>query len=908
MHAARAGHSGVLMVRGEAGIGKTALLDYLVDAASECRVLRAAGVESEIELAHAGLHQLCRPLLDRFDGLDRLPPPQAEALGTAFGLRSGRPPDRFLIGLAVLTLLSEHADDQPLICVIDDAQWLDRASAEVLTFVARRLAAEPIAMVFAARTTGDEQAWAGLPRLTVHGLRKPDAAAVLESVVTSPLDQRVRDRILAETRGNPLALLELPRWMSSAELTFGPGQPAAGTVTSRIEEGFRRRLDTLPDDTRTLLLIAATEPLGDVGLLRSAAERLGLGLDAATAAEAAGLIDVWDTVRFRHPLVRSAVYRSAASPERRAAHRVLADVTDHDRDPDRRAWHRAHAASGPDEDVAADLEASADRALAHGGLAAGAALLERAAKLTPDQSARAERELKAAQTMLHAGTFDDALHLLTLLDHRPLTQLQRARAEVLQSHIAFASNRGHEAMALLLAAARRLEPLDLELALDTYVSALQAALFASRRAGEPEVLEVARAARAAPVPLQLRRSDLLLQCMAVLQEDGIAAAAPLMKRVVEAFRADDLPVEDGLQFLALAGSVASDLWDLPGWTALTSRQLELTRETGAVHALQFTLSSVIYARLFGGDLVSATAFLDEAAALAEVAGAPPHPYGAIGLAAYRGDRQRAEPLIAAAKSDAAARGEGLVHSLASWASAVICNGNGDYPAALAHCLESLDAVEDDGSRSLLPVATQPGGWMLPELVEAAVRCDEPETAAAGARMLTEVADVCGTDWALGVAARSNAQLHGGGQADDLYHQSIDRLGRSGARVELARAQLLYGEWLRRSGRRNDARAYLRPAYTSLTAMGVQAFAERARRELAATGETVRRSRPDTRQELTTQELHIARLAADGRTNPEIGAALYLSRHTVEWHLRKVFAKLDLTSRRQLRDALGRPAG
>ncbi|MBB5790356.1 helix-turn-helix transcriptional regulator [Jiangella mangrovi] len=903
IRAARSGQSAVLAVQGEAGIGKTALLDYLVDAATGCRVLRAAGVESEMELAFAGLHQLCNPLLD---GLDGLPAPQAEALGTAFGMRAGKPPDRFVIGLGVLTLLSEHAGDQPLICVIDDAQWLDQASAQILTFVARRLAAESVVMVFAARAREDEQAWAGLPRLMVHGLKQADAVAVLESVVTTPLDVRVRDRILAETRGNPLALLELPRWLSSAELTFGPDQTAAGTVAGRLEERFRRRLEPLPAETRRLLLIAAAEPLGDVGLLWRAAERLGLGEDAATPAEAADLIDVWDTVRFRHPLVRSAVYRSAALRDRQAAHRALAEATDPDRDPDRRAWHRAHAASGPDEAVAAELERSADRALAHGGLAAGAAFLARAARLTPDGVSRVERELKAAQTMLHAGAFDDALQLLGLLDHRSLTELQRARAEVLRAQIAFASNRGDEALPLLLAAARRLEPLDLELALDTYVTALEATLFAARRIGEAGAVEVAHAALSAPVPLRPRRSDQLLQCMAVLQVDGYAASTRLMRDVTEAYLEEHLPLEEGLRFLVLAGSMACDRWDLPGWTAIAERHLEYTREAGALNALQFALNSVVYPRLFRGDLATAGALLDEANALAEVAGTTLHPYGAIGLAAYRGDTG-AEELITAAKTDATARGEGLVVVLTSWANAVIRNGNGDYPAALAHCREFLfPPGNDDGRPVFLPVGSQPGGWTLAELVEAATRCGEHSTAAAAAGLLAEIAAASGTDWALGIAARSAAQLHDAGPADDLFREAIDRLGQAGVGVEQARTRLLYGEWLRRAGRRSDARTQLRDAHDALTAMGVDAFAERARRELAATGETVRRRRADTRKELTAQELHIARLAADGRTNPEIGAELYLSRHTVEWHLRKVFAKLDVTSRRQLRSALERP--
>lgn len=906
LRAARMGTSGVLMVQGEAGIGKTALLDFLVDAATQCRVLRAAGVESEIELAFAGLHQLCSPLLDGSDGLDGLPAPQAEALGTAFGLRTGRPPDHFLIGLGVLNLLSEHADDRPLVCVIDDAQWLDRASVEILTFVARRLAAEPILMAFAARAGGDEQAWARLPRLAVLGLPKADAVAVLESVVTTPLDRRVRDRILAETRGNPLALLELPRSMSSAELVFGPASPAAGTVTSRIEDGFRRRLDTLPDDTRRLLLVAATEPLGDVHLLRRAAERLGLTMDAATPAEAAGLIDVWDAVRFRHPLVRSAVYHSATVPDRQAAHRVLADVTDADRDPDRRAWHRAQATTDPDEGVAAELERSADRALAHGGLAAGAALLERAAGITPDAADRVERELKAAQTMMHAGAFEDALRMLGRLDHRSLTELQRARAEVLQAQIAFATNRGREALQLLLAAARRLEPLDLELARDTYVNALEATMFAGLRMGEPVVVEVARAARAAPRPLRTRQSDLFLQAIAVLQDDGYVAAAPLMQRAVQAFDTTGIAVEEALRFLTLGSEISIYLWDLPRWASLCHRQLELARESGALQVAQLALSNVLYKSLFTGAVATASALLDEATALAEVAGTTLHAHGSIGLAAFRGDQQQAGPLIAATRIDAAARGEGVMVALTHWASAMVGNGNGDYPAALAHCLELLDPADQDGRVTLPPAGTQPGSWALAELVEAACRCDDPATAAAAAERLGEVADASGTDWALGVSARCAAQLHDDSRAEDLYREAVDRLERAGARVDLARTQLLYGEWLRRSGHRTEAREFLRPAHASLAAMGVNAFAERARRELAATGETVRGRAAHTRQELTAQELHIARLAAEGRTNPEIGAALYLSRHTVEWHLRKVFAKLDVTSRRQLGDALGRP--
>jgi DNA-binding CsgD family transcriptional regulator len=890
---ARLGRAAVLVVLGEAGIGKTVLIDYLAGTAAGCRVLRAAGVESEMELAFAGLHQLCSPLLT---GLEGLPAPQAEALGIAFGLRTGQPPDRFLIGLAVLTLLSDHAGDRPVVCLIDDAQWLDKTSVECLTFVARRLAADSVVMVFAARPSDDEQVWAGLPQMMISGLGELDAVALLESAVVRPLDKRVRDRILAETRGNPLALLEVPRWLSAAELTFGPEQTATGPFTSRMEEGFRRQLDPLPEQTRHLLLIAAAEPLGDVGLLWRAAERLGIGADAAIPAETEGLLDVRGTVRFRHPLVRSAVYRSAEQPDRQAAHRALADVTDPDRDPDRRAWHLAHATTDPKDTVAAELEQSADRALARGGLAAAAAFLEQAARLTPAEADRVERELKAAQTKVQAGAFGDATHLLALLENGPITELQRARAEVLKAQIGFASNPGRKALPLLLAAARRLETLDPELALDTYIGAIEASLVAGRLAGEPGSTEVARAARSAPTPLHPRRSDLLLQSMATLFDDGFVAAAPLMKRAVQAFQTDDLSIDEGLRFIVLAQMAAGHLWDLAAWTSMANRHLELARETGALSALQMALNSVVHPCLFAGDLAAAAGFVDEAQALSEVAGTPLHPYAAIALAAYGGDQQRAAP---------AARGEGLILADLHWTNALLCNGNGDYAAAIVHCRE-LIAVSDDGSLSLRPVEIQPSSWALAELVEAATHSDDLATAAAAADLLSEVARASGTEWALGVAARSEAQLRDGDEAEDLYREAIHRLDRADVRIELARAQLLYGEWLRRMGRHADAREVLRQAHESLAAMGVEAFAERARRELAATGETVRRRPADTPQELTAQEAHIARLAAEGRTNPEIGAELFISRHTVEWHMRKVFTKLNVTSRRQLRGALKVP--
>ena len=424
------GDSRVLVVRGEAGIGKTALLSYVLQRASGCRTTRAVGVESEMELAFAGLHQLCAPFLDR---LDRLPEPQRNALGTAFGLQSGDTPDRFLVGLALLSLLSDVAEEQPLVCVVDDIQWLDHASTQALAFTARRLAAESVAMVFAVRETAAEDHLAGLAEMVVPGLADSAARAVLLSVVTGPMDERVRDRIVAETRGNPLALLELPRGLTPQELAGGFGLPDSPALSGRIEDSFRRRLEPLPPTTRQLLLVAAAEPVGDPVLVWRAAGQLGIEIDAASPAAEAGLVDFSGQVRFRHPLVRSAVYRAAAPAERRKVHQALADATDPDADPDRRAWHRAHATSGPDEEVAGELERSADRAQTRGGLAAAAAFLEEATRLTPDPAHRAQRALAAAQAQHQSGAPDAALALLAVAESGPLDDLQRARVGLLRA-------------------------------------------------------------------------------------------------------------------------------------------------------------------------------------------------------------------------------------------------------------------------------------------------------------------------------------------------------------------------------------------------------------------------------------------------------------------------------------------
>jgi DNA-binding CsgD family transcriptional regulator len=886
--AVKAGRSRTVVLRGEAGIGKSALLEFLIDHTTGCRVGRAAGVESEMELAYAGLHQLCGPYLAR---LDRLPSPQRDALGTAFGLRAGTAPDRFLVGLAVLTLLSEVAEELPLVCVVDDAQWLDRASRQTLEFVARRLRVEPVAMVFAVRESDEEPLLTGLPELVVHGLGSRDAGGLLDASVPGVLDPGVRDRILAESRGNPLALLELPRGLSATELSFGALSAAGATpLVQRLEQGFLRQLTPLPQQSRRLLLAAAAEPVGDVPLLWRAARRLGIRPEAATAAEAAGLIELRDHARFRHPLVRSAVYRAATPAERREVHRALADVTDPDVDPDRRAWHRARAAAHPDEAVAVELERSAGSALAHGGVAAAAAFLEQAAALTPDAAGRVRRALDSAQLKVHAGEFGDALALLAAAQTVPLDDAARARVDLVRAKISFATNRGDDALPLLLAAGRRLEPLDARLARDTYLDALCAALFAGRLASGAGARHVAHAVRTTPPPSTPRTIDALLDALAALFTDGYTRAAPMAHRAVEAVAGGELSLDEALRFGWLAAAMAASLWDDGCWDVLSARHLETVRRTGALNALPLALHTRTVVHLFTGDLAAAAALVEETRSVTDATGSTLAPYGEIGLAAVRGHQEQAEPLIQSCLEDVVARGEGIGVTVAQWAHAVLYNGLGRYSDAVA---AARDAAAD-------PCELGPRTWALAELVEAGVRSAQTPVAAAALEQLSEMTRASGTDWALGVEASRRALLRDGDAAEASYREAIERLGRTRVRLEHARARLLYGEWLRREGRRADARAQLRTAHTALTAMGVDAFADRARRELLATGETVRKRTVETSTELTSQEAHITRLVADGLTNPEIGAALYISPRTVEWHLRKIFAKLGVSSRRQLR--------
>ncbi|CDO87590.1 LuxR family transcriptional regulator [Mycobacterium triplex] len=882
LHDVGSGQSRVLVLHGDPGVGKSALTDYVAQQAGGCRVVRAAGVESEMELAYAALHQLCAPLLHR---LDHIPAPQRDALSIAFGMSAGPAPDRLVIGLAVLSLFSDAAEDRPLVCLIDDLQWLDNASAQILGFLARRLAVEPVALIMATRVIKPELA--KLPSLEVGGLRDGDARALLDRAWAAPLDERVRDQLVAETRGNPLALMELPRGLADNELAGGFGMPSALRLSSRIEESFQRRTAALPEETRRLLLIAAAEPTGDPILLWRAAGQLDIGTDAAAPATEDGLVDFGTRVRFRHPLVRSAIYQSAPVQDKRTVHRALADVTDPDSEPDRRAWHRAEATAGPDEDVAEELERSADRAQARGGFAAAAAFLERATMLTLEPAQRSARALAAASAKVRAGAFDAAVHLLAVADAGPLSDLQHAHADLIRAQLAFVTNRGSDAPPLLLKAAQRLEPIDDALCRATYLEALGAAMFAARLAVGGGVLEIARAAEAAPQPATPRLADLLLDGFGAYFTGGYAAGVPPLRRAVKAARRKK-SADDELRWLWLAGIAALHVWDDESWDIVSAHHIDLARAAGALTELPFALISRAVMLLFVGELSAAESLIHETETITEVTGdTVVAPRAVLGLAAFRGREGEASMLIGAITKDVIRRGEGVGLTIAEWAEAVLNNGLANYDKAMTAAQRAAEHPTDIGVSA----------WGTVELVEAAARNGAPDIAAGALARLCEMTRTSGTDWALGIEARSRALL--AADAEPLYCEAIERLARTRLRVELARTHLLYGEWLRRQRRRTDARVQLRTAHDMFDTMGMAAFAERARRELLATGETARSRTPTTSAQLTPQEEQVARLAAAGLTNPEIGARLFISAKTVQYHLSKVFTKLGITSRSQL---------
>ncbi len=886
----RSGQSRVLVVRGEPGIGKTALLEYAIESCPGFEVTRSTGIESEMELPFAGLHQLCASMLDR---VDLLPDPQRDALNTAFGLTAGKAPDRFLVGLGLLGLLYESSKKGPLLCAVDDAQWLDRESAHTLAFATRRLLADPVLVIVATREPSD--GFDGQHQLVLDSLGDRDARTLLASVLRAPIDEQVRDRIVAETHGNPLALVEWPRGLSPAELAGGFGLPSLLPLSGQIEESFRRRIAELPPATQRFLTLAAAEPTGDPLLLWPAAKLLGIEPADASPAIDASVIELGTKVRFRHPSARSAAYRTGPIEDRYAVHRALADVTDPAAEPDRRAWHRALATQGPDEEVASELARSAGRAQARGGLAASAALLQRSTTLTLDPMRRAQRGLAAATAYLEAGAFDAASELLAAAGAGPLDDLGRARGELLRGYYASAWGDSGDAAKPLLNAAKRLEPIDIPLARRTYVAAMGAAVTAGALATGPRLEEVARVARKAPSSGDSPTpDDLLLDALALAATDGTAVAAPALRQANTAFRNTEISPTEGVRWIGYACASASMLWDWETLEALASTQVDLAREVGALTMLPFALNTLAVANLLQGNLVAAASLIDEAAVVTDVTHTNFVTYAATQLASWRGSEAEATAVIERTIDRATVQGQGLAVQFARSSAASLYNGLGLYDKA-------VEATQD--------LLWDPPHWApylaAHELVEAASRTGQRAIAADALGRLAETTGPADTDWAIGIDARSRALLAPADKAEAFYTEAISHLDRSPLRPEAARAHLVYGEWLRREGRRVDARKHLRIAHERLGAMGIEAFAERARRELVATGETVRKRTVETLIDLTPQEVQIARLAADGRTNIEIGSQLFISPRTVEWHLRKVFTKLSVNSRRELRGVLPR---
>jgi DNA-binding CsgD family transcriptional regulator len=888
----RASRSRVLVVRGEPGIGKTALLDDFCRRARDVFVIRGVGIESESELAFAGLHQVCSQMPE--DKLELLPQPQQEAIRVALGHSFASAPSPLLLGTAMLNYFADIAGKRPVIAVIDDAQWLDRATSQTLAFVARRLDTESVGLLFAVRERCEQLQ--GLAELVVSGLATADAHQLLRSALLTPVDERVRERFIAETMGNPLAILELCRTLTDLESASGLRDSRG--LWARLEETFERRIETLSPAARSLSLIAAAEPLGDPILVWRAAELLDIPRATSDELENAGLLRMDARIVFRHPLVRSAVYRHAEPEARRCVHRALGEAINAALDPDRRAWHRALAAQGPDDEIAAELEQSAGRAARRGGLGAGAAFLERAVLLSEDAETRGQRALAAAEANLDAGQPGHADELLSIAKLVAQSELEVAQREVLEARLSYMRGRGRDAPALLLSAALRVDALGGSSTRNMYIPALAAALYAGRLSAGPGVGDVAAAARASPTHPRPGIRDLYIRTMATFLTDGHAAATPLAREMVATLRGRELSSPDDAAVLAAGHTLAALLWDDKAWVDLYSRALQLARNLGCLDVLPTALSGRVGCYVMEGEFAAAALLVHEGKELSDAVGIPVMPYPEVTLATY-GPPPVAFELIQAARHAAVERGEGLALTFCDMMEAILCNALGRYE-------EAWRAASSAYSDRLLFFP-----YLLGELVESAVRSGHPERAGAARADLRARAAVANTDWARGIEARSEALFSGGEDAERLYRASIEHLQRTRMRVELARSHLLYGEWLRREGRRLDARQRLRTAHDTFETMGAVAFTQRAKQELAATGETVRKraNAHDVEDELTVREMQIARLAAAGLSNREIGEQLFISHRTVGYHLAKVFLKLGVTSRSLIREDMlwDRPA-
>jgi DNA-binding CsgD family transcriptional regulator len=877
--AVRGGFSGTLVLRGGHGTGKTTLLEYAVDSARDLRISSVVGVESEINLEFGALHQLLVPFMSL---LTTLPVPQRDAMKIAFGLEEGPPPDLFLVALAALTLLSRAAEEQPLLCVIDDGHWLDVESAHVLGFVARRLYADRVGFIAAVGEPGAQQVFEQLPTITVGGLPDAEARELLGLVADGPLDAQVAERILSDTHNNPLALVELGTEYTAAQLSGRASLPEPLPLGQRLRDRFLGQVRSLPSEAQTFVLLAAADVTGERSRLWRAAAQADIDADAAAAeTDTAGVLEFsGDSVRFRHPLMRSAVYHGTIDGDRRRAHAALSEAGTSDADRDRRAWHRAAATIIPDEELASELQDAAERARARGGYASAAALLRRSAELTPGDGRRAERKVTLAEAELRAGHAERARELVDAALPRLTDDVARGLAKQLNGEIRFAQGSAAEAAVMLADAARALAP-DENMARDTILEALQAAIWA----GPTETRKIASLAPDFPPVSSASPSvcDLLLEGYSARFTVGYHASIGPLRAAVTALRADDLDPVVGLRWFALGAAAAGSLWDEQAVLDLSDRWARTARTLGALTILPVALAF----QAIGGWLTGR--FGDAEARLAEM-----RELQANGLLlAYRGHITEARAAGVTQIHESTARGQRGPADIGRYIVAVADLFGADYEAATS---TALAVIEDD------PAFTAEAA--LPELIEAATRAGNREVAATAYKTLSERALAAGTPWALGLRARCEALLDEGEYAEDAYLESLSQLTRSRVTVDLARTHLLYGQWLRRAKRRRDARTELRTAQDMFAAMGADRFAEQAATELRATGERARARRPETIFDLTPQEARVAGLAADGASNNEIAAQLFISPSTVDYHLRKVFRKLNVTSRTQLARSLG----
>jgi DNA-binding CsgD family transcriptional regulator len=884
---ARHGRSAALVLQGEPGTGKTTLLDYAAESGEDFQIVRLLGIESEAELGFAALHQLLLPFQA---GLRSLPAPQRDALGGALGLRRADSPDRFLLALAALTMLARAATKRPLLCIVDDAQWLDRESAGIMGFIARRVSADAIAMLFAVRGPSERAAdLEGIPWVQIGGLPPEEAGQLLASAVASRVERGVSERVIAQTGGNPLGLIELGGELSREQLAGDSSLPELLPVGAILRARYLRQIRRMPGETQVLLLAAAADPTGDPALLWRAGEFLGFGVRAAAPAEAEELLRFSPLVRFRHPLIRSAVYHGAALAERVRVHEALARATDPQAAADLRAWHRAEAAIGPDESVAGELERAADLARERGGWAASARFLTRAATLTPDADERFRRVLAAARAETTAGACVRAQALLDSVAGRLDDPVKRAAALRVQGMIRYALDQSAEAASVLLDAARRLAPLDTRLARATLLEALAAARISGRLAktgaGDADIAHAARSLPPPP-PSDATIGDLVLDADATLLLDGHEAAVPVVKRAIAAMLEAPVSSAELLTLTGVGCTAASALGDDHALYSLANWLEVQARDQGAVLPLSIALIFSGFSELFAGHLGQAHARYAERGAIEAARGGSCEVGEALVLA-WRGRAAEARAQAAAATQVAVEQGEGWKLALLEYARAVLALGMGHYEEALA--------AAPQGYQENVLLRT----FALPDLIEAAVRCGERETAEQALASVASRAAASPTPLMLGLLARSRALLGSGTGTEAFYREAISYLQQARGRVHHARVELVYGEWLRRERRQRDAREHLQAAYGMFREIGADGFAERARLELAAAGGTARQPASSPGGGLTAQELQVAVLAAAGFTNLEIASRLFISPKTVDYHLGKVFRKLGVGSRRQL---------